>query len=59
MCVVEYGCFWSLIVQRTILSAFHLPLIRLSDNGTFDMLNHVGDLLTCVVYILVHVVFVL
>jgi hypothetical protein len=57
--VVVYGCFYSIIVQWTILRALHSPLIRLSDNGTYAMLNHVGDLLTSVVYILVYVVFVL
>lgn len=59
MCVVMYGCFYLLIVKQTILTALHLLLIRFSDNGTYDMLKHVGDLLTSNVYILVHVVFVL
>jgi len=59
VCVVVYGCFYPLIVQWTILRSLCSPLITLSDNGTFDMLNHVGDLLISFVYVVVHVVFVL
>jgi len=59
MCVVMYGCFYPLIVQWTILRSLRSPLIGLSDSGTFDMMNHIGDLLISFVYIVVHVVFVL
>ena len=37
-------------VQRTIARALHWPLRRLPDYDTYDMLQHVGDLVTCDLY---------
>jgi hypothetical protein len=41
MCEVVYGCFYPSTVHWTVLRMLHLLLIRLSDNGTYDMLKHV------------------
>ena len=55
MRVQVHGSFNPLIAQRTILRAVRQLLRRFSDDGTYDVPKHVGDLLTPDVYILVYV----